>query len=48
MKKMLLIAVLAYFISKYIVEPSPIGGIVAGVLGPLGSMVSGLFGGVSA
>jgi hypothetical protein len=48
MKKMLLVAVLAYFLSKYIIEPSPIGGIVSGVLGPLGTMVSGLFGGITA
>jgi len=46
MKKTLLLAVLAYFITKYVIEPSPVGSIVAGFLAPLGAMVSSLVGGL--
>lgn len=41
--KILVIALIAYFVAKYVVEPSPLGGIVASVLAPIGAMVSGLF-----
>ena len=37
---------IAYFVAKYVVEPSPVGGIVAGLLAPIGGIVSNLVGGL--
>jgi len=45
-KKLILVGLLAYYIGKYVVDPSPLGSIVAGILGPLGAMLSGLFNGI--
>lgn len=40
-------AVIGYFIAKYIIEPSPIGGIVASVLSPISSIIAGLMSGIT-
>ena len=46
MKSVFLWALVAYFVAKYVIEPSPVGAIVASVLAPIGGMISGLVGGV--
>ena len=42
MVKLLLVGIVAYFIAKHIIEPSPVGGVVSGVLSPIGAALSGI------
>jgi hypothetical protein len=41
--KVIMWALAVYFISKYIIEPSPLGAIIANFLSPIGAIVSNLF-----
>lgn len=40
--KLALIALVVYFIAKYVIEPSPVGSAISGVLSPIGAALSGL------
>ena len=42
MVKLILIGLACYFFAKYVIEPSPAGPVIAGVLGPIGSTLSGI------
>ena len=43
-KKVILYAIVCYFVAKYLIEPSPVGGIMASIMSPVAGMLSNLFG----